>query len=254
MTAWNFAAAVVPVTGAASGIGLGICRRLRAEGATPLMLDVDGARLDAATRDVYADADTASRYGYVVDVTSSRAVDDCFSRIEQDHGRVTHAVANAGINKPTNILDVSDEDWHRIIDVNLHGLMYFCRASARCLSRANGGAIVTIASVAGLSAKQDRIAYCSSKAAIVNLTRAMALDLGRHRIRVNAVAPGIIDTPQQQMNSGAYHRAQAERAALGRNGTAEEIANVVLFLLSDLSSFVTGETIVADGGLTARYA
>lgn len=248
------ASAVVPVTGAASGIGLAICKRLRAEGATPLLLDFNEQRLDAAVREVYPDTDSASRYGYALDVRDSKAVDACFADIKRDHGLVTHAVANAGMASGAHILEITDEQWHQVMDVNLHGVMYFCRAAARHLAEAKRGSIVTMASIAGLMVKENRVAYTSSKAAVINMTRSMAVDLGAYGIRVNAVAPGVIDTPLQQDKPASVMQATRQKVPLERLGTADEIAKVVLFLLSDMASYITGETIVADGGLTIRYA
>lgn len=248
------ASAVVPVTGAASGIGLAICKRLRAEGATPLLLDFNEQRLDAAVREVYPDTDSASRHGYVLDVRDSKAVDICFADIKRDHGLVTHAVANAGMASGAHILEITDEQWHQVMDVNLHGVMYFCRAAARHLAEAKRGSIVTMASIAGLMVKENRIAYTSSKAAVINMTRSMAVDLGGYGIRVNAVAPGVIDTPLQQDKPASVMQATRQKVPLERLGTADEIAKVVLFLLSDMASYITGETIVADGGLTIKYA
>lgn len=254
MAAWNFQSALVPVTGAGSGIGLAICRRLREEGATPLLLDVDADRLASALAEVYAGVDERARYGYVVDVRSASAVDACFARIRGEHGLVTHAVANAGITGPAHVLEITDEQWQRVLDVNLSGVMYVCRAAARQLAEGRRGAIVNMASIAGLMAKHSRVAYASSKAAVVNLTRALALDLGEHGVRVNAVAPGIIDTPMQKKNPQQAVLGIAGRSALKRLGTADEIANAVLFLLSDLASYVTGHTLVVDGGVTVNYA
>lgn len=245
-------AAVVPVTGAASGIGLAICKKLRSVGATPLLLDVDEERLATAAREVYPKASDPTRYACVLDVRDSGAVDACFAAIERDHGPVTHAVPNAGVGLVAPVTDITDEQWHRVIDINLNGMLYTCRAAARQLAKAGRGAIVNMASVGGLGARESRIAYASSKAAIVNMTRVMALDMGRHGVRVNAVAPGAIDTPIQAQNPN-FRQTVSERAALGRPGTPEEVANVVLFLLSDLASYVSGETVVIDGGLTARY-
>ena len=250
----NLESAVVPVSGAASGIGLAICKRLRAAGATPLLLDMNADGLAGAAQEVFAGVDNTSRYTYVLDVSDSAAVDACFASIRRDHGVVTHAVANAGIVVPAHVLDITDAQWHRVMDVNLHGVMYFCRAAARQMAEARRGSIVSMASVAGLMAKESRMAYTSSKAAVINLTRALAIDLGRHGIRVNAVAPGMVETPMQQLTPPAAMAARIERVALGRLGTPDEIAKAALFLLSDMASYITGETLVADGGLTARYA
>ena len=255
MGPWNLESAVIPVTGGASGIGLAICRRLRAEGARPLLLDVDSRRIEAAVREVYHDLDetSASRHGYAVDVRDSQAVDACLAAIRRDHGLVTHAVANAGMAHADHVLNISDEQWHRVIAVNLHGVFYFCRAAARQMVEAKRGAIVTMGSLAGLRAKEERVAYAASKAAVINLTRALALDLGRAGIRVNSVAPGVIQTPMQDKAAVESLDASKRRTALGRLGTPVEVANLVLFLLSDLAGYITGETVVIDGGMTARY-
>lgn len=249
-------AAVIPVSGSGSGIGLAIARRLRAAGALPLLLDIDERKLETARQEVFGTAapmDGSPPCTYVLDVRDSTAVEACFETIRRHHGPVTHAVANAGIGGVTNALEMSDAQWHAVMDVNLHGTMYFCRAAARQLVERQQGAIVTVGSIAGLLVKPNRVAYTSSKAAVIQMTRALALDLGPLGVRVNGIAPGIIDTPLMQMNPESYRQTMRERAALQRLGTPEDIANVAIFLLSDLASFVTGHTIVADGGVSIRY-
>ena len=252
MNPWNMESAIVPVTGAASGIGLSVCRLLKSVGATPLLLDFNAELLEAAVREVFPDAASTVRYGYVIDVSKSDAVDACFADIRRDHGLVTHAVANAGTSLNAHVLEITDAQWHRVMDVNLHGVMYFCRAAARHMVEGKRGSIVTMASIAGLMARENRIAYGSSKAAIINLTRGLALDLAGFGVRVNAVAPGVIDTPFQTTPN--FRQSINERAPLKRPGTPDEIANAVLFLLSDLASYITGEALVVDGGLTAQYS
>jgi NAD(P)-dependent dehydrogenase (short-subunit alcohol dehydrogenase family) len=247
----GFNSGIVPVTGGASGIGLAIARGLRAAGATPLLLDVNAGQLEHALREVYGDGD-ASRYGYVLNVSDSQAVNACFDSIRSDHGVVTHAVANAGIVNPQPVLEANDELWRSVIDVNLNGTFYFCRAAARQMIPNGRGAIVSTASIGGLYAREGRGAYGASKAGIIQLTRTMALEFGPHGVRVNGVAPGLVDTPIQKKNAATVNET-AQRSALKRMAAPEEIANVVLFLLSDLASFVTGHTVVVDGGLSIRY-
>jgi NAD(P)-dependent dehydrogenase (short-subunit alcohol dehydrogenase family) len=179
-------------------------------------------------------------------------VDACFDAMEKDHGPLTHAVANAGITMPTNILTVSNEDWQRVLDVNLNGVMYFCRATARMMVKSKPWSLVLLSSIAGMTAKESRVAYSSSKGAIINLTRALSADLVPYGIRVNSVAPGVIETEQQARNPASYSEAQAKRTMMDRMGKPEEVANAIMFLLSDLSSYVAGTTLVVDGGLTAR--
>ena len=253
MNLLNLESAVVPVTGAASGIGLAICKRLRTAGATPLLLDIDEQALEAALREVYPDEPEVTRYGYKLDVRDSQATDACFAAIRRDHGLVTHAVANAGIVIGAHILDVTDEQWHQVMDVNLHGVFYFSRAAARQLAEARRGSIVMMGSLAGFRAKESRITYTASKAAVINMTRTLALDLGRFGVRVNAVAPGFVNTPMQQKKPPALLKESVDKVPLGRIADPDEIAKVVLFLLSDMASYVTGETIVTDGGVMAKY-
>jgi NAD(P)-dependent dehydrogenase (short-subunit alcohol dehydrogenase family) len=244
--------AVVPVSGAASGIGLAICKKLRSTGAIPLLLDPDAARLRCAVREVYSGStDEPDIYGYELDVRDAHAVDACFERVRSDHGRVTHAVANAGVAKGAHILELTDLQWQQVMAVNLHGALHFCRAAARQLVESRGGALVTMSSIAGLMAKADRVAYSSSKAAVVGMTRALALDLGPMGVRVNAIAPGIIDTPLQTHPS--FRKPVEERAALRRVGTADEVADVAMFLLSEMSSYMTGQTLLVDGGISVSY-
>ncbi|MBB3649148.1 SDR family oxidoreductase (plasmid) [Rhizobium ruizarguesonis] len=249
--------AIVPVSGGASGIGLAICRQLRSEGARPLPLDFDADQLEKALTTLYPDENCA-KFGYLVDVSDSLAVDAAFEKIRRDHGIVTHAVANAGIVWRGNVLDMPEDKWKRVLDVNVNGVLHICRAAARQMTDNGGGAIVTMASIGGILSKPERAAYTTSKAAIVQMTRAFALDFAQLNIRVNCVAPGLVKTSIQQAQAAStepgFVEALAARAAIKRVGEPEEIANVAMFLLSNLASYITGETVVVDGGLSIHYS
>lgn len=257
MITLNLENAIVPVTGGASGIGLAICRQLRSEGARPLPIDLDPSHLKTVLGELYPGEDS-SRYGYVVDVCDSSAVNAAFDQILRDHGPVTHTVANAGIVWRGNILDMPEDTWKRVLDVNVNGALHTCRAAARQMSETGKGAILVMASIAGVLSKRERAAYATSKAALIQMTRAMALDLASHNIRVNCVAPGLVKTPIQAAQAALVGQggvqALVERAAIKRLAEPSEIANVALFLLSDLASYMTGETVVVDGGLSIHYS
>ena len=140
----KFNSAVVPVSGAAAGIGLAICQRLKSAGAVPILLDYHRENLEKASREVYPELTDHAKHAHVLDVRDRSGVDACFDRIGHDHGRIDHAVANAGILLDAGVLEITDEQWLSVIDVNLTGTMYFCRAAARKLVEAGTGSIVTM--------------------------------------------------------------------------------------------------------------
>lgn len=153
MATINLEGAIVPVTGAASGIGLAICRRLRELGAYPILLDLNAGLLEAAARDLYQDED-GSRFAYVVDVCDARAMEQTLRLAAREHGSITHAVASAGIVGREPVIEMSDETWRSVLDVNLNGVFYFCREVGRQRAKQQRGSIVTISSVAGMYVRE----------------------------------------------------------------------------------------------------
>ena len=243
---------VVVITGAANGIGAACARRLARDGARVALWDVaETPGLALAT-----DLRTAGHEAVFVraDVSSKASVDDALAATLREFGRVDGLVNNAGIFRAADFLDVTEEDWDAVINVNLKGSFLVGQAVARQMVAQRRGAIVNMSSVNGLTAIAAIASYNASKGGINQLTRAMALGLVDHGIRVNAVAPGTIATDLARdavLTSDAARQRILGRTPMKRLGEPEEIADVVGFLLSDASSYVTGEIVYVDGGRLA---
>jgi NAD(P)-dependent dehydrogenase (short-subunit alcohol dehydrogenase family) len=248
---------VAVVTGAGTGIGRATCIRLAEEGAQVVVSSRTLTNVDATCDEVEAAVGRRPR-GFELDVADREAVDAVMAQVAEAHGRIDVLVANAGIEllHAPNVVETSDEDWERVLGVNATGVFYSCRAALRHMP--DGGAIVTVGSINGLIAWEHDAAYCASKGAVLQLTRAIALDMAPRNIRANCVCPGVIDTPmadgfiEQADDSHALRREYEALSPLNRLGTPREIANCVLFLASDEASFVTGAALVADGGTIIR--
>jgi 3alpha(or 20beta)-hydroxysteroid dehydrogenase len=239
--------AVVVVTGAARGIGFSCAQLLVAQGARVVVADVDGPAAEAAAHEL----GTAAAIGVSVDVRSQA---DCAAMVAAGRdafGRITGLVHAAGVNQPPcPIAELTDEEWRRVLDINLSGTLFAIQAVSPYL--AEGGAIVTFASGAARVVRKGIAAYAASKAGVVALTKVAALELGPQGVRVNAIAPGFIDTEMNQAKLTPERRAAIARSApLGRVGRPDEIARVTSFLLSAESSYVSGDVIAVDGGVAA---
>lgn len=243
------------VTGGASGIGAATARRLALEGASVAILDRDGPGAETLAEELRAGGARAA--GYIVDVADASAVEACLTAAEADLGPLHALVVSAGIAERRRFLELEVEEWRRVLEVNLTGVFVCAQAAARRMVAAGrGGAIVNVSSVAGLAGVRNRTAYGASKHGVVGLTKVMALDLAPYRIRVNAVAPGAIETPLTAPLL-AREEAGAQVAAaypLGRWGQADEVAELIVFLASERATFVTGVTVPIDGGLLAGVA
>jgi len=244
---------VALVTGAARGIGLAVATRFLAEGWRVALLDIEGELLSESMETLAAEALAApgDTLGLRCDVSDARAVAGAITEIERRFGRLDALVNNAGIAVFAPILETSEDDWSRILAVNLTG-PFLCTKAAAPLMREHGGAIVNITSISAVRASTLRSAYGTSKAGLAHLTKQLAVELASLGIRVNAVAPGPVETAMAKAVHTAEIRADYHDAIpLNRYGLEEELAEAVFFLCSDRASYITGQVLAVDGGFDA---
>src|SRR3990170_6660068 len=235
------------VTGGVSGIGLARARRLLESGWKVAAVERDEKALAGLRKEL---GDRSDVFIAALDVTDESAVDATVAKAAQALGGLDGVVNSAGIAADIPALDTPADLFRKILDVNVVGTFLVARAGARLMKDSGGGAIVNISSIAGVRGSKGRSAYGASKGAVIVLTQVMANDLGRYNIRVNAVAPGPVDTPMVQALHTVSDRALWTRyLPLRRYGRPEEIASVIEFLLDGTkSSYVTGEIVAVDGG------
>ncbi len=248
----DFTGQVVLVTGGATGIGRATAIMFGAQGADVVIGDVD-ERADETVRVI---ADNGGRAVFVrADVTSDEQVRGLVEAAAGTFGRLDVAFNNAGVLPPTGaLLDQAPGEWQRTLAVDLSGVFLSMRHELRYMTEHGGGAIINTASVAGVIADPGMSPYVAAKHGVVGLTRAAALDYARHGIRVNAIAPGLVETPMTRgwLEDPEFRATVVAQSPLGRPAQPEEIAGAVLFLASPLASFVNGSVLVVDGGQTAH--
>lgn len=239
---------VAIVTGAASGIGKGIADAFLAEGAKVVFSDVNG--------DDSLIANFPDRARFIkCDVSDSKEVENLVSETVKQFGQLDIIVNNAGIGGLGGALDVTDDSWQKTISINLSGTMYGLRAAAKVM-KAKGikGSIINLSSILGTVGLSSTLAYCASKGGVVQLTRAAALDLAPLGIRVNAIAPGFIETNMTKdvLAMKEFNEMVISSTPLGHVGKVSDIASAAIFLASAESNYITGQIIHVDGGWTAR--
>jgi len=239
----EFEGKVSIVTGAARGIGRVIAERLLADGATVVGLDLgpkDGVTFEHG----------GDRFDYRQgDVSDRKSIQEVFDEVIEHHGHVDHLVCNAGVTRDQLLIKMSDEEWSRVIDVNLTGTYNCIRALTRHFIKRRAGAIVALSSVIGQTGNTGQANYAASKAGIIALCRSVAKELGGRGIRANAIAPGYIETEMTGKLPEKLRKAYLERIPLRRPGTSTDVADGVCFLLSDRASYITGQVIHVNGGL-----
>jgi len=247
---------VAIVTGAGSGIGEASAIRLAEEGATVICADINGAAAESVAGAIRSTSGKAT--SAAIDISDDKQCDAVVASAIKDFGTVDILVNNAGVNLPGVFHEVSNESIDRTLSVNIKGAMYLTRAVLPAMLKQGSGSIVNMSSVNGLVSEPYLSVYSASKGAIVMFTRGIALDYAKTGVRCNAICPGWVDTPinhaHAKMLGGLDHvyKTIDSFQPIGRPGTPREIANLVLFLASDESSFMTGSIVSADGGMTAQ--
>ena len=244
------------VTGAASGIGEASAIRLAEEGANVICADLNSEGVNGTADQIVKSGGNA--IGYKIDISASDQCDAIVSKAVSTFGSIDILVNNAGVNLPGVFHEVTNETIAKTLSVNVMGAMYLTRAALPHMLKNSRGSIVNMSSVNGLVSEPFLSVYSASKGAIVMFTRGIALDYAKAGIRCNAICPGWVDTPinhaHAKMLGGLDHvyKTIDSFQPIGRPGTSREIANLVLFLASDESSFMTGSIVSADGGMTAQ--
>lgn len=249
---------VALITGAASGIGRATALLFAREGASVAIADVNEAAGQAVAAEIVRNGGRA--IFEFTDVTKADACDRIVQRTLREFGAIHILFNNAGIIRRASVLELSEQDWDRVISVNLKSIFLLSRRVIPIMINAGGGSIINMSSGWGLAGGARAAAYCASKGAVVLLTKAMAIDHGRQNIRVNCLCPGDTDTnmlrdeARQLEESADRFLIDSARRPLGRVGKPQEIAQAALYLASDESSFVTGTALVVDGGGLAGSA
>ena len=236
---------VALVTGGSRGIGAAVCAELARAGAEVVVNYTANAEAAEAVRAAIGDRAHAIRG----DISTPDGATGLVDHVESDVGPIAILVNNAGITRDNLIMKLAEEDWRSVIDTNLGGAFFTCRAVARPMLKRRAGSIVNMSSVVGVHGNAGQTNYAASKAGLIGLTKSLAKELGGRGIRVNAIAPGYISTELTDALPEPAREAILKSTPLGRLGTTDDVARAVRFLVSDAAAFVTGHVLAVDGGL-----
>jgi NAD(P)-dependent dehydrogenase (short-subunit alcohol dehydrogenase family) len=244
---------VALVTGAASGIGWAVANAFAREGARVAALDRNRDSAEGLLEKLRSTGSPDPLF-FALDVRSPADVEKVFARVVEATGRIDVLVNSAGVREIGNTLECAPEEWENVISINLSGVFFCSQAAAQQMAQTDGGSIVNISSIAGLVGIASRPAYSASKHGVIGLTKAMAKDLAEHRIRVNAVCPGLIRTPLTAgyAEDPAFLETVPASVPLGTVGEPEHVADAVVFLASEGARYITGAALPVDGGFVAE--
>jgi NAD(P)-dependent dehydrogenase (short-subunit alcohol dehydrogenase family) len=240
---------VAAITGGALGIGRATARLFAAEGAAVALGDVEVGAAETVAKEIVNGGGRAIAVG--VDVGDAGQVQAFVDRVVAELGRLDIMFANAGIAHSAPFLEHPEAQWHRVLRVNLTGVFLCCQAAAHQMVKQGGGRIITTASINGFRGVENLVGYNAAKAGVIELTKTMAVELARHHIAVNAIAPAQIDTRLTRSLPEEARQRRVERIPMGRFGEADEVARAALFLASDDAGYITGHTLAVDGGYLA---
>ena len=238
------------ITGAARGIGKAIALKFASEGADIAFTDlvIDEEHGGAATEREISALGVKVK-GYASNAANFAETEEVVHRVKADFGTIDILVNNAGITKDGLMLKMTEAQWDAVIAVNLKSAFNFIHACTPIMMRQKGGSIINMSSVVGIHGNASQCNYAASKAGLIALAKSIAQEMGRKRLRANAIAPGFIDTPMTEALPDEVRKEWIERIPLRRGGTVEDIANVAAFLASDMSSYISGQVIQVDGGM-----
>jgi 3-oxoacyl-[acyl-carrier protein] reductase len=240
---------VALVTGAGRGIGLAIVGLFAQHGANVIMAGRNLHGLESARQSLLEANPTANISSLLCDVSDDGSVRDAFQAVFKEFRRLDVLVSNAGVLDDALIGMVSANQVRRVFETNAYGVLYCAQYAARLMARNKEGSIINLSSIMGTSGEVGQSVYAGSKAAVIGITKSLAKELAPANIRVNALAPGFIDTGMAHSISPEKFRERIDSVKMGRIGSPDEVARVALFLASDLASYVTGQTIGVDGGM-----